>query len=193
MEVSPGGWLLLALLWYLDTEHMFLLALLAAAAHELGHFFALKACGGKLAAVRLTAMGAEMKISAATVLSPLQRLICDLAGPLVNLALALWAAHQGKLWGDGAYLFAGLSLSLALFNLLPLHRLDGGRAVADLCAWLWSEELGARLGAVCEQVLLLLLIWGGILLLWKEKNGTLLVTAVGLFALNLRERRAWCD
>jgi len=191
LEVSPGGWLLLALLWYLDGEHILEWALLAAAAHELGHFLALKICGAKLSAVRITAMGAEMKISSAASLSPGRRLTCDLAGPLVNVALAFWASHQARLLGERAYLFAGLNLSLALFNLLPIRQLDGGRALADLCAWLWSEELGERLSAVFEQVLLLLLIGGGLVLLWREKNGTLLVTALGLFALDCRERRAW--
>lgn len=187
-EFSAGGLLLLALLWYLDRDGILPWALLAALLHEGGHWCAIRLCGGQIIGLRVTAMGAEMRLSAARPLKPIPSMACALAGPAVNLAAALGSAHGAERLGEWAYLFAGLNLSLALFNLLPLRRLDGGRTLCAGLSWLWSDRLGEAAAAFCEQVLLLLLLLGGAALLWLRHNATLLVTALGLTVLAWREQ-----
>lgn len=188
IELSAGGFLLLALLWYLDGEGILPWALAAALLHECGHWCAIRLCGGRVIGLRLTAMGAEMRLSAVSPLRPLPTVLCALAGPGVNLIAAVCASHAEKLMGERAYLFAGLNLGLAIFNLMPLRRLDGGRALCAWLSWLWSDQLGEAVTAFCRQVLLLLFLTGGLVLLWEKQNATLLITAVGLTFLDRKEK-----
>ncbi len=122
----------------------------AAILHELGHLGALWLVDGRVTGLRLSALGAELRLDGP--LSYRQELPVALAGPLVSVAAALLAA------GMHGYLFAGLSLALGLFNLLPVYPLDGGRAVRALCALLlpvpWDEAVPRWLGVVAAGLAL---------------------------------------
>lgn len=123
-----GGFLLLAAgLFYLDEAGVLPWAALAAALHELGHYAAVRLQDGRLRRLRLTVTGAEMTLDRRRDLTYAGELGAILAGPAVNLLLALAAARLGERW-EPLYLLSGLSLSLGSFNLLPVYPLDGGRA-----------------------------------------------------------------
>lgn len=145
-EVTPGFWLLLALSLLAGAGTVLPLVLLASLCHELGHVAALAWAGAKVERFRLTAFGAELRSD--TRYMPYGReLLCTLAGPAVNLALALVLA---RLTGD--YLLAGANLLLGVFNLLPMPGLDGGRALHLLISWLTDPMTADR---VCRWVGLL--------------------------------------
>lgn len=115
--------MLLALLIYLDGQGIVLLALLSCALHELGHWAVIRALGGRVSALHLSAVGAEMHLDPAHPLSYFREAAAALAGPAVNL-LAAFAAARG-----GHYLFAGVNLCFGVLNLVPAAPLDGGRAL----------------------------------------------------------------
>ena len=122
------------------------LVAVSAVCHELGHLLALRLAGARVERFRLTAFGAEL--TADTRYLPYGReLLCTLAGPAVNLALALVFA---RLSGD--YVLAGANLVLGVFNLLPVPSLDGGRALYLLVSWLTDPMAADR---VCRWVGLL--------------------------------------
>lgn len=149
VQITPGFWLLLAAVWFLDPV-ILLPALLAAACHELGHCAALRAFGVRVRALRLSALGAEL--APAQALPYALELPVALAGPCISLLCAALAARWGR------FLFAGLSLALGVFNLLPILPLDGGRAVECLCALLLPAPLdrgaGLWLGVAAAGLLL---------------------------------------
>ncbi len=118
--------MLAAGLIYLDGTCFFVQMLVACILHEGGHCIAVRAVGSRVSALHLTAVGAEMKLDPGMQLSYVQDALLAFMGPVVNLAAALVAARVG------ANLFAGLNLSLGLFNLLPIRPLDGGRILTDL-------------------------------------------------------------
>jgi len=193
LEVSGGALGLLALLYYLDDSGAAAWVLLACLLHELGHWGAVRALGGRVARLRISCAGAELRLSPARPLSNGGVLLAALAGPGANLAAA-WVsvllARRGA--GGRLYFFAGLNLGLALFNLLPAGWLDGGKALEALLAQAGREDLGRRLGEVGSDVTAGLLLAAGGALLWQSggRNFTLLIAGLWVTAAARRERRA---
>ena len=143
-EVTPGFALWLGVLILVDPAGLAPPFLLAAVLHELGHLLALYLTGGAVSRFRLTALGAELETG---LLLPGQTVLCAAAGPLANLLTAAACAR----W---SVRLCCCSLFLAVFNLLPVLPLDGGRILAAFC------PLGAeRISAVAGVLLLAAGIW----------------------------------
>lgn len=105
---------------------MFVSALL----HELGHLVFLLSFGCEALTLRLYPGGAQITGRGIEDLSYRRTLVCVLAGPLVNLLLFFALSVAAVFLNTPALHFAaGINLKLALFNLLPLSFLDGGRAL----------------------------------------------------------------
>lgn len=151
LRIAPSFWVLAALVYWIEPG-LLLPTALAAAAHELGHAAALWLVGGRAEGLRLSAVGAEMKIAGP--LSYGRELPVALAGPAASLLLAWGAAKLGR------FLLAGISLALGLFNLLPILPLDGGRAAECVSELLLgpvgAERLQDLLAAVSLGILLAL-------------------------------------
>lgn len=180
VQVTSGFLLLMAWLNYLDRSFVIPLAVLACGAHELGHLLVIHSLGGIVKQIRLTAIGAELVL--AEPLGYWQEGLTALAGPGVNLLLAL--AFCGF---EGGVTFAGINLVLALFNLLPVRQMDGGRALYCTLALLagpgpaaWA---GDRLDLLCAAAALA----GGLLTACFGGNITLLLVSFWLLAGCLRE------
>ncbi len=146
LEIAPGFWLLLLAALVIGAGEVLPLVALAAVCHELGHLAALALAGAGVGRLRLTALGAELWADTRR-LSYGRELLCTLAGPGVNLALALVLARQ-----SGDYLLAGANLLQGAYNLLPLPGLDGGRALHLAVSFLADPMLADR---VCRRVGLL--------------------------------------
>ena len=173
VEVTGGFLLLLAWLNYLDRSFLIPMALLACIAHELGHILAVRIVGGSVKLIRLTAVGAELVLERP--LGYWQEGIAALAGPGVNLLLALGCCKVER-W----LTFAGLNLVLALFNLLPAGRLDGGRALYCTLALLAEPDLAAGVCGGLDLLCVAVALGGGLLL--AGQNITLLLVALWLLA-----------
>lgn len=186
VELSGGFLLGAAVLFYLDTENLLLWVALAAGLHELGHYLAARALGGRVVRLRLTVTGGNMELDGGRPLTYGGELCSILAGPAVNLILALAAARLGKWWETG-YLLAGLSLSLGWFNLLPIYPLDGGRALLLILSGFLSEPAASRAARCCTLTCTAVLLATGGTLLRHGGSATLLLMGVWLLAGGLRE------
>ena len=145
------------------------LVALSALCHELGHLSALFLAGARVEEIRLTAFGAEIR--ADTRYLPYGReILCTLAGPAVNLVLAVVLSRVA-----GDYLLAGANVLLGVFNLLPLPALDGGRILYLLISWALDPMLA---DGVCRWVGL---ACGGILTAWAL--ALVVIHRTGLFLL----------
>ena len=180
VEVTGGFFLLAAWLNYLDRDFVVPMAAAACAAHELGHLFAILLMGGDIKVFRLTAIGAELVLDRP--LGYWQEGLCALAGPGVNLLLALTCCGLEK----GAA-FAGLNLVLALFNLLPAGRLDGGRALHCTLALLAGPEAARRAGLWLDGLCTAGALALGLPLAAAERNITMLLVSVWLLVIFLRQ------
>lgn len=190
VEATGGFLLLLAALYYLDGHGVLPWAVLACICHEAGHGMAIHFLGGKVARLRLSAAGAELRLSARRPLDHRAQIVAALAGPVVNLVLGLVSAQLGRILGERCFLFSGLNFCLAFFNLLPVHQLDGGWALRHIAQWLFPGERAERvLRAVSAGTVLGLLAAGGWMLWTTGHNFTLMLTAGWLLFAAVRERR----
>ncbi len=179
VEATGGFFLLVAWMNYWDSQGLVPMALLACTLHELGHLGMIRAVGGRVRLIRLTAVGAEMAVDRP--LGYWQEGAAALAGPGVNLLLALvfccWS------WGRT---FAGLNLALAIFNLIPIGSLDGGRTLYCALSLLtgpdWARRMGETLDLICAGALLGM----GVLLAGTVGNITMLLAALWIIGMIFR-------
>ena len=111
------------------------MAFVCCALHELGHITAMKLFGIHIKGLTLYSGGVKLKSDSLALCGTLTEISVLAAGPLVNLLLGAAGCFFGN------RLFAGINISLLLFNLLPLSSLDGGRilaAVSERFCPLWD-------------------------------------------------------
>ena len=150
IDVRPGFALFVLALAYFDTAGLFFPYFSAAALHEGGHLLALWGLHGQLQ--RVTLGFGDVQIRTAP-LPPGAEALCVLAGPAANLLCA------------GLFLrilpeFAGVSLALGAFNLLPIYPLDGGRLLRlALRSTRAARQWELFVGLLCCAALLALGLW----------------------------------
>ena len=123
------------------------LSLLFCIAHELGHLFAMRVLGARVAEIRLYGGGISISAEDISTLGKPSQAAVYFAGPAVNLVLA---AVLGGTAG-------AINLFLAVFNLLPLGYFDGGKLLALVC----RRPLGA-VSALCTAALAAVVILSAI-------------------------------
>ncbi|MCI8526459.1 MAG: hypothetical protein HFF17_11215 [Oscillospiraceae bacterium] len=176
LDIGPGWVAMMCALYYLNPMHSFWPFCAAMACHELGHAAALALTGVPIRQLRLNLGGAVLETGE---MDYRREILCALAGPLTNVCLV----PLGR-WFP---MFATLSLCLAVFNLLPVSPLDGGRA---LRAWILlrrgpaaARRVMTVAAVVCGAGLAGLSIWvsaglgGG---LWPVLVAALTLLRVGL-------------
>lgn len=178
VEVSGGFLLLMAWVNYLDRENLLPLTLIACTLHEAGHYIVIRTLGYQVERLRLSAVGAAM-----TLAKPMgygQEILAAGAGPAVNLALYILC--EDIQWGNT---FAGINLVLAIFNLIPVAQLDGGRIFFCMLSLLFGPYWADVIKYVSDRlIVILVLILGTVLFLFCRNSSMLLVAlwlGAGLF------------
>lgn len=137
LDVGPGWVAMMCAFYYINPAGCFLPFCAAIVVHELGHVIALRACGIPIYGLRLNLGGAVLDTAP---MDCCREMICALAGPAVNLLcipVCRWFPT-----------FAMFSLCLAVFNLLPVLPLDGGRALQAALLLVLRTEHALRVSKI---------------------------------------------
>lgn len=135
--------------------------------HEIGHLTAMLIFGSVPKKIELGFFGMKI-VTGSRILSPLKEIVIAAAGPCINIVLWLILYLSDKTQ------WAALSLGLAVFNLLPVPMLDGGRILVNII----GSEKSIRLIGIA--VSLVLLIVGTAVAVMTKKNFTILIVSLYL-------------
>lgn len=185
LDIRVGGpTLLTAALMLLVLPLQWLAAALTAALwHECCHYIAVKLCGGVIRCVRIGAGEAVMECKP---MRPGRELLCSLAGPMGSLLLVPFV-H----WIPG---IAVCGCFHALYNLLPVYPLDGGRALYTAVFSLLPGDRAERLCSGIEGAAVILVITASVVSAFVLKLGIfpMLLTAILLFRVKREKLLANC-
>ena len=126
IRVEPAAFVLAAALVLLLPPGWLLAAVTAACIHEIGHLAVIFLCGGRMEGLTIGPGGAKIR---AGPLENRAEFFCAAAGPAASLLLVCLCHSFPRL--------ALCGLVQGMFNLLPVHPMDGGRmlrcALERLC------------------------------------------------------------
>lgn len=135
-------------------------ALLSLLAHELGHAGAVRALGYGRSEIVIGFMGGYCRWNGTP--RPAHRMGVALAGPAVSLALSAVgfgliavtpdAAMSNPFVGSMIVWLARVNLFWGVFNLLPIHPMDGGQALRAALQIFWRGAQPVRASLVLSMV-----------------------------------------
>ena len=175
-----GAIMIIAL--FLTHSYLSISALIAALLHELGHIIAARICKIELGELRLGIFGASL-CSRPMLCSYKKEIALCIAGPLVNLILALVALPLCNDSSEFLNLFVSSSLFLGILNLLPIYEFDGGRILFCLLSLRFSIITTTKIIRTSSFALIFSLWCLSVYLLLRLSSSvSLFVFSISLFA-----------
>jgi Zn-dependent protease len=179
----------------LNPEHgfMFTLAILSVIPHEFSHSLTARFLGHKVGDILLTPFGGIAQIEFKKKYSPKNEFLITLAGPLVNVAIAIFSfglllylntiSYEETFLHKFVSMLLRINVVLVVFNCLPIFPLDGGRLFRSSLGFFTNELLATKIACTIAKVLCLFLaafaIWIG--------NPMLVLITVFLFVAAIQE------
>ncbi len=143
--------------------------------HELGHALAARRFGIPTRDITLLPIGGVARLERMPE-DPKQELVVALAGPAVNVVLALGAylvagpavwsrvgSHVFDIGFPSPSLFFQVNVVLAVFNMIPAFPMDGGRVLRAILAFGMDHVLATRIASFFGQGFALLFLLYGLL------------------------------
>ncbi|MCL2372182.1 MAG: site-2 protease family protein [Defluviitaleaceae bacterium] len=171
-----------------------IMLLAALSLHEGAHLLVGSYLGGRFEKIRPFPLGLAAKIKNPDELDPWERYVTYGAGALANGTMAFWGfavshiSYVGVTWLER---FAFYNLALAVFNLLPMLPLDGGRMLQQFLAnrlgMLRADRLLRWLGLALSLFLILL---GLLQIILFYYNFTIFLAGVYIWRWNKKNRPA---
>ncbi|WP_248927396.1 M50 family metallopeptidase [Paenibacillus hamazuiensis] len=153
--------------------------------HELGHLTAAKGFGWQVREIQLLPFGGVLVVDEPGTVPAWEEIAVALAGPLQNVLMIAFAAacKWAGLWSGGWWdYFMQANLIIALFNLMPVLPLDGGKIMQSLLSYHLPYHRAIQWCAAASLVVSLTIV--GMAFLRIGSHGIKLnVLIIGLFLI----------
>lgn len=186
--IRLGFFLLLAALWlYRDIA---LPLIISVSIHEAGHLVGLMVCKATIEYFEFS-LGGFSAVYDQKRLSYGQEAFCASLGPMSSLILAITSAVIGNIFSSNiALTTAGASLSLLIFNLMPISILDGGKVLHLLATRSKGPYIADRFIYLSDLIISAsLLILSLIMMAFGKMNATLTLVSASLLILCCKRDR----
>jgi stage IV sporulation protein FB len=164
--------------------------------HELGHLAMALRFGWRIRELKLLPFGGVLEVEEAGTVPAREEALVAIAGPLQNVflagcgALAGWAGWVEAGWADD---FIRANAFIALFNLLPILPLDGGKLLQSWMSsripyhrtLIWSTRISLLFSAATVLAALYPLLYGDLLQLNVLLIGTFLCASNWTYRRNV--------
>lgn len=173
-----------------DHSGIILLNLFAASLHESGHFFAMYFCGELPRELHLNPFGMRIERSDSELLSFKKEIFIALAGPAVNILIALASFLCELFFHLPVNLFKNINIIIGLFNLLPCEPLDGAHALKFFLLQKFADEKTEKIITISSVVFLFPVALSGFFVLVNSKyNFSLLLATIYLCSFLIFKKR----
>lgn len=184
IKIHPLFWILGIILVFLGEGYLFIAYIFTAVVHEFAHSIAASYYNCRMRQITLYPFGAVLYGEFSN-LKPSEEIIVAISGPLINLITAVlftalwWIMPELYIYTD---VIVMVNVSIAMFNLLPVYPLDGGRILMS-CIKIKTGTAAAckivkAMGVICCGVFVALYL----LSMFSEINYTFAVVAIFLLS-----------
>ena len=198
----------LFLLLFLITSQfeIYIIVMIFAIVHELGHLVAGLALGYKVEEIKLTPMGLRLqfkvkskeyneKIKNGNRLN-VKKAIIAIAGPITNLIIFIVLMLLQKLdfTFTNTYIYQIIIYSnilIAIFNMLPIYPMDGGRVINEILKIIIGYKKAYKITYILSKTLLIILTAIASISILYLKNIAILFIIMYLWCLELKEIRRY--
>lgn len=183
---------------------MYLLLMLFAIIHELGHLAAGLILKFKPEEIKLTPVGLQIQFKVSdeeyklnNVKSyTIKKAIIALAGPLTNFIIAtiMIAIAQINIGLQYTYMFSLIvysNLLIAMFNLIPIYPMDGGRVVKEILSIILGKTKAYKITYMISKTVLILLTAAASIAILYIHNIAILIIIAYLWYLEIAEIRKY--
>ena len=180
INIANDAVFFVAILIVFTNVDLILPLVIASCVHEAGHIIAILTLGGEVTAITVNVGG--LKISYSTkVLSYKYDLIYAAAGPLFGIIFSYVASRFGFT------VFAGISLCINAFNLIPVRPLDGGKILFNVLSLVLPYDSKAVVVSI-EIICIAALYCGSIYFFMVTKSCALVLISCVLTFYYCKER-----
>ncbi len=185
MKIKVDLKIFLVILFYLFTKNIevFALSFVFIFVHELAHLLTGITLGLKIKRINVNLLGFSIEFENYGDNKNINRIIIDLAGPLVNFIIAILSI----IIKNPTILY--INLCLIIINLLPIYPLDGGRIIKTLLVNKISYKDTVVLLEKISQTTLILITFLTSFLILYFKNIAFLFFISYLWWITIKENR----
>lgn len=188
---------LFAIIFYFTKQiHIYALLMLFAFCHEMGHLLCGIFMGLKPKSLKIMPMGLsiEFEIYSKNIKDKLQtkKIWIALAGPITNIMIMIITMILGKnivstLYQEIIY----SNLLIAIFNLLPIYPLDGGRILKEVIHIIKGRKRAIELTNYISNISMVLLTFVSSIAIYYYKNLAILFIIVYLWCMIFIENKRY--